>query len=62
MTLILPIFTETARRRETIKRIEKTLFHNPDLYPFGLAAQSRKNKERLMIQCLSKFDLTRLSI
>lgn len=28
-----------------MKRIEKALFHNPDLCPFGLAAQGEKIEE-----------------
>ncbi len=44
MTLILPFFIKTARWK-TVKRIEKTLLHNPDLCPFGLVAQGQKLEE-----------------
>lgn len=32
-----------------MKRIEKTLLHNPDLCPFGLVAQAEKIEEPLLI-------------
>ena len=53
MTLILPFFIKTARW-EAIKRIEKTLLHNPDLCPFGLVAQGEKLEEALLISFLAK--------
>ncbi len=52
MTLILPFFIKTARR-EAMKRIEKTLLHNPDLCPFGLVAQGEKIEEALLISFLA---------
>ena len=53
MTLILPFFIKTARWG-AIKRIEKTVLHNPDLCPFGLVAQGEKLEEALLISFLPK--------
>ena len=36
-----------------MKRIEKTLLHNPDLCPFGLAARGEKIEEALLISFLA---------